>query len=339
MAILLTPQILKAILLLLQSDQQRQLGMERLESVVKKIDAGGELLAHRPLLGGISASMIAFDMRDSGGTIRHLVMRKAGARVLAESPEAVSYEFRVLGALKESTVSSPVPVLLDESGDIFKEPYMVLEYLDGCPKYDAGNSVAQKRDYVEKMAAALAALHALPCGGSEYSFLTVQKDRLEKKFSKRPEKLDPLLREPELRGIIENNLPLSGLNKPVLLHGDFWPGNVLWQGAEITGIIDWEDAELGDPLYEIAVTRFDLLWVFGRDAMEHFTETYKALMGADVDFGNLPFFELMSAIRPSLRISEWVDGWVDLGRDDVTEETFMECHKYYVDRALCELGF
>jgi aminoglycoside phosphotransferase (APT) family kinase protein len=36
-----------------------------------------------------------------------------------------------------------------------------------------------------------------------------------------------------------------------LVHGDFKPGNVLMQGDEVTLVLDWETAHLGDPLEDI----------------------------------------------------------------------------------------
>lgn len=50
----------------------------------------------------------------------------------------------------------------------------------------------------------------------------------------------------------------------VLVHGDFWLGCIVVQGARINGVIDWSDAHRGDPrtdlrrLVDVVVTRADL---------------------------------------------------------------------------------
>ena len=39
---------------------------------------------------------------------------------------------------------------------------------------------------------------------------------------------------------------------PRLLHGDFWPENIMWREERIVAILDWEDAAIGDPLADVA---------------------------------------------------------------------------------------
>ena len=38
---------------------------------------------------------------------------------------------------------------------------------------------------------------------------------------------------------------------PALVHGDFQPGNLLYEGGRMTGIIDWELASIGSPLLDV----------------------------------------------------------------------------------------
>jgi aminoglycoside phosphotransferase (APT) family kinase protein len=38
---------------------------------------------------------------------------------------------------------------------------------------------------------------------------------------------------------------------PGLVHGDYQPGNVLYEGGRLTGIIDWELASIGSPLLDV----------------------------------------------------------------------------------------
>jgi aminoglycoside phosphotransferase (APT) family kinase protein len=56
---------------------------------------------------------------------------------------------------------------------------------------------------------------------------------------------------------------------PVLVHGDFGPRNLLWAGADVESVLDWEFARYGDPREDWAVIdtgrRHDDPNSFGRD--------------------------------------------------------------------------
>ncbi|KRE11688.1 hypothetical protein ASE66_24555 [Bosea sp. Root483D1] len=51
-----------------------------------------------------------------------------------------------------------------------------------------------------------------------------------------------------------------------LVHGDFGSNNVLSEGGRITGVIDWSEALIGDPLYDLANIFFWRPWL---TCMEH----------------------------------------------------------------------
>jgi aminoglycoside phosphotransferase (APT) family kinase protein len=116
-----------------------------------------------------------------------------------------------------------------------------------------------------------------------------------------------------------------------LLHGDLWPGNIIWREGRIAAVIDWEEAELGDPLYDVSITRLDLLWAFGIDAMDHFTAHYQAMTGAE--FTHLPYWDLCAALRPAGNIGQWAEAYPDLGRPDITAESMRQGHRAFITQA------
>jgi len=98
---------------------------------------------------------------------------------------------------------------------------------------------------------------------------------------------------------------LATLDEPgVLLHGDLWPGNVLWRDARIAAIVDWEDAAIGDPLRDLAVARLELLWAYGREEMDEFTEQYRGACPS-LDFAALPERDLEAAERLAPQLPSW----------------------------------
>ena len=120
---------------------------------------------------------------------------------------------------------------------------------------------------------------------------------------------------------------LPTLEEPgVLLHGDLWPGNVLWRDGRIAAILDWEDAAIGDPLRDLAVSRLELLWAYGREAMHELTERYRGAQ-RQIDLGGLAARDLEAARRLTPQLPNW-------GLDAETEATMRQRSEEFVVEAL-----
>jgi aminoglycoside phosphotransferase (APT) family kinase protein len=62
-------------------------------------------------------------------------------------------------------------------------------------------------------------------------------------------RLEPLPEMDIVATWLRKHLPKP--NDVVLVHGDYKPGNSLIAGEQITAILDWETAHLGDPLEDL----------------------------------------------------------------------------------------
>jgi aminoglycoside phosphotransferase (APT) family kinase protein len=115
--------------------------------------------------------------------------------------------------------------------------------------------------------------------------------------------MDNTLDEARIWDTVQAAWPFAHGNPPTLLHGDYWPGNVLWKHGQLAGVIDWEDAALGDPLIDLALSRQEIVWALGFDTMQRFTEAYQAV--TTLDFTALPYWDLWASLRPITKVSEW----------------------------------
>ena len=118
-------------------------------------------------------------------------------------------------------------------------------------------------------------------------------------------------------------------NPPALLHGDVWPGNLLWRGGRLQAVIDWEDAALGDPLADLANARLELFIAHGEDAMAALTRHYLAL--SEIDATTLPLWDLWAALRPIAGLPGW-------GLAPAAEHRLRERHRAFTDKALAAVG-
>jgi len=121
-----------------------------------------------------------------------------------------------------------------------------------------------------------------------------------------------------------------------VLHGDYFPGNIVWRDGDIAAVIDWESAALGDPMADVASTRLDLRWIYGTDAAEAFTDRYLTRTGRST--ATLPIWELVISLRPAGVLSTWASDMATLGRPDITTETMRIDQHAFVDDALDRLS-
>lgn len=64
----------------------------------------------------------------------------------------------------------------------------------------------------------------------------------------------------------------------LLVHGDFGSNNILARDGSITGVIDWSEALLGDPLYDVANILFWRTWL---NCMEQQAAYFESLIAND----------------------------------------------------------
>jgi len=295
------------------------------ERLVQKFAPQSKLLRSWELKGGVSAQVTALEIERPGGPIAKMIVRQHGPVDLEHNPQIAADEFKLLQLLQSAGLATPTPYGFDQSGEIFATPYIVIEYVDGQPEFapsDINKATAQ-------LAAHLASVHAIECTKADLSFLPSQEDIYARKLQDQPAQLDEILDEGRIRNTLEESWPLPQRNAPVLLHGDFWPGNVLWKNGELVAVIDWEDAKTGDPLADLANSRLEILWAFGIDAMQLFTEQYKS--STAIDFTDLPYWDLWAALRPAGKLSEWAG-------DEETAQVMREKHRLFLSRAYAELA-
>jgi aminoglycoside phosphotransferase (APT) family kinase protein len=267
----------------------------------------------------------ALEIDRADGRRQKMIVRQHGEVDLRHNPQIAADEFRLLQLLQSAGLAAPGPYYLDQSGEIFSTPYIVIEYIEGEPEF----SPSDLPDFILQFATHLSRIHRIDGSKLDVSFLPQQAHRYTEMLRVRPTNVDETGDERHIRDALEAVWPLPQRNSPVLLHGDFWPGNVLWKDGQLVGIIDWEDAALGDPLADVANSRLEMLWAFGIDAMQSFTRQYQAM--TTIDFINLPFWDLCAALRPAAKFAEWA-------ADDATEKIMRERHRWFIAQAFKKLS-
>jgi len=300
------------------------MSLDAFEAVVAQFDANARLVRHWPLQGGVSAEMTALEILRGDGITAKFVVRRHGEWDRMRNANITADEFRLLQHLQAFDIGAPVPRHIDTSCTILPTPYLVTDYVDGAPDLRDEPTDA----FVATLAQRLVRIHRIDSASEALAFLPPATRTIDWLLDHRPSSPDHAMSEPRIREVLEAAWPWPQHNRSVLLHGDFWPGNILWRGDELAAVIDWEDAERGDPLRDLGITRLDLLWAYGVDAMDTFTRHYQDL--AQIDMTNMPLWDLCAALRPAGRLADWAGNPARLPE-------MLERHAAFIERAFAAL--
>ena len=299
----------------------------RFAKLVTGIDPGWRLLDLGILSGGDAAHVVLLEVAKPDRSRERLVVRRHRPRDLANNPNIARDEFRLLALLRDERVAAPRPVHCEPAG-LFETPCLVVTHVDGAPAEDHPNPDA----LVDAMADYLARLHRIDGNRRDLAFLPRTAQWLDEALADAPAAPDETLSETRIRHALAAAPAIVSRNRPALLHGDFWPGNVIWKDGAIAGAIDWEDCAVGDPVVDIANSRLELAWLVGPQYADRFTEQYLAASGGAIDLTDLPRWDLWAALRPA----GWVGGWEDY--DAATVHRMKSRHREFVDKAIAALG-
>jgi len=284
-----------------------------LRGLLSAIDPELRLTASRALTGGVSAQVTAIDAdRPSGGSER-LVLRQYGAANLRSDPHIARHEYELLTLLHAAGLPVAQPRYADESGTILPVPCLVTEFIEGAAGSVPANLPDQIAAATAQLAATLARLHRLAFTLSDAPYLTDIRTVATRRIETWPSSPDEATSEAAVRAALARTWPPPLANEPILVHGDYWPGNTLWRRGRLVCVLDWEDAALGDPLADVGNARMELCMAFGADAAAAFTRQYCALLPG-LDMTALPHWDLYAALRHAGRMQGWGLAPADLAR-------------------------
>lgn len=255
--------------------------------------------------------------QEAGREVREpLIVRRDPPGGLLETDRAV--EFEVLRALEPSRVPAPRPRWLDATGTSLGRPSLIMRREPGACDYFVINGdrpLGVRVQLAERFCDLLAEIHlvdwrSLAMGtflGDPGPWASVAElDRWEAVLRR-----DQLAAYPELDLATEwlrASAPRS--TKTVLVHGDFKPGNALLEGEQITALLDWELAHLGDPMEDLGWVTQPLRTkehlIPGAWERPQMFERYARATGIDVDEASVEWWNVFACYKTAVM---QVTGW------------------------------
>lgn len=280
----------------------------------------------RRTAAGLSRENWVFDATWSGRTHALIARRDPPGSVL-ETDRA--HEAAVLRALEGTDVPAPTLRWADVAGRRFGRPALVMDLVPGvCDLFvlDGDGPAGDRAALARRLYAELARIHrvdwraaglgaCLDDPGAEAAVRAV--DHWERVLGE--VQLDP---EPELRlviGWLRDHA--RGNDVTTLVHGDFKPGNLLVEDGEVTAVLDWETAHLGDP-------HEDLGWVTnplrsrehrvpGAWEPDDFLRQWSELTGLTVDPARVHWWQVLANLKLSVVTLTGVRAFVEGRLDQV----------------------
>ena len=208
------------------------------------------VIAIDPIPEGHSGFTYFVTVEGGAGPSRYVLrLPPPGARIAG--PADVVRQGRIMTALHAAGLPTPAIPAMSANPVIDGRPFILMEAVDGA-RIEKAAAEHEALDIATSAVAVLQRLHALPLDetgiGDEASVgLQAEMMRWAMLMQRAPEELTP--RAGELGGLLAVQLPVE--RAPTLVHGDYHYGNMLFRGPEVVAVLDWEIAQLGQPLLDL----------------------------------------------------------------------------------------
>jgi aminoglycoside phosphotransferase (APT) family kinase protein len=266
----------------------------------ERVDAGVRLLRFRVLAGGRSKQTIMLTLADAHGREFDRVIRRDLVVLLTGA--TVIDEYRVLGALAERGYPVPRPLLLEESGRPLGSPFMLMEKVSGTVGGDIFDPPAARRAVLHS-AEVLGRLHSMPVADiaptlREHLRVAPGAAQLREQVLELREtwaanaRAHCVTMDAVFRWLLANVTSVT--SRTSVVHGDYSYHNLLFDGDELSAVMDWELVRVGHPAEDLGYIRAAAVQRVGWD---EFLAAYARGGGVDVSPLDVTFHTLLGKLK------------------------------------------
>ncbi len=278
----------------------------------------------RRLPGSTSSTLYSLDITQGKTTLPCVLRRYDHADWLADEPDAPRHEASILQRVSETGVMAPALLACDPDGSASGGvPCLLMSRLPGQVVLVPGDL----DHWLHELAAALLPVHAVSAEGIPWRC---------RPYADVPNLTPPpWSRVPELW---ERAITLAQEPPPpapdCLVHRDYHPNNVLWQGNKISGIVDWPGACRGAANVDVSWCRENLMSLHGVPAADGFLIAYERLAGGAFTYH--PYWDLLALMEALPGPPRPYPPWAEFGAH-LTAETMRERVDDYLESILRRL--
>ena len=262
---------------------------------LEKLYPNSQITELTPILTGFANSIFSF--------------RKDGAAFILRMPPAATLslvrEAELTRALFRQGI--PVPQVLEYDATYqnpLGHPFMIMERLEGVNLLEAAERLneAEMKKLLREIAAVLRRVHRIDAKDLKVREFPTLQSLLDWGISylKQFAALSPLKNFEELERWMQENRPGEATYNKAFIHNDFHALNILVKGDRLSGIIDWNDAIVGEAQADVALFSLLIEAAGYPELAEAFIAAYRQVSG--LLLGEIDFYVAILSIQKFIQI-------------------------------------
>lgn len=303
--------------------KEANLPLSILEWVIQAVHPEAKVLSVRPLQGGISSLVYSLSLAVLGEE-RSVVLRLFhDGEWVRNQPDLARREAEGLRmAARIGDVQTPRLIAYDGDGSQCgtKTPALLMTRLEG-------GVVLQPADvsrWLDGMAQALARIHRMKLepelsGGSPTSYPWTYAPYSDASSMDTSSWSGIPGRWKEAADLVARSRPTF---RPLFIHRDYHPANVLWSGSEVSGVVDWVNGCIGPAGIDVGHCRVNLAQLHDIRTADEFLDRYRHYAGDS--FAYDPYWDLVTLLDFAYWPPDVYAGWTALGVTGLTREMIIE---------------
>jgi aminoglycoside phosphotransferase (APT) family kinase protein len=222
---------------------------------------------------------------------------------------AGTLQFEVRGIALARAAGVPAPDVIAARADD-KAALLLIDYVDGSSRQSAEPDPAR----LEALGRMAARISMVDLGDAELPAVThpipgIDFDQLRARAQPQP-----------LLAAAQQRVAAVVPDDPVgFVHGDLWSGNILWRGAELTAVIDWDCPGRGAAGVDLGSLRCDAAMCYGLEAADHVLAGWQR--EAEQSASSLDYWDAVAALSTPPDIDWFAEAITRMtGRPDLTKQ-------------------
>ena len=221
---------------------------ETIGRVLEALSLGGARFSVHDLAGSYSNFTHLVEVECEDEPARKIVIRRYNPENYEEGHDKHNCEYHALRLLQAAGIPVPKPLLLDKDGSLLGLPGIVTEFVEGA-QIEPPTEAPRWGKMAASNAQMLARIHRTPFSDADKQFL--MEDNVEVAwFIKGGVIPDYMRADPDgemVWNLVNGHWGKWGPVESRFAHTDYWSGNILWHGDQISAVVDWEVAGYGHP--------------------------------------------------------------------------------------------